>query len=73
MLNNDLTILSGATMKEKVDKEENKTLSVSIPESLIFKLKKEALIQTRKKGRYISVSSLIVKSLTQTFKNEEDK
>jgi hypothetical protein len=57
---------------KKVDKEENKTLSVSIPESLIFALKKEALIQSRKKGRHISVSSLIVKSLNNFFKEEEE-
>jgi len=55
-------------MKEK-KKDENKTLSISIPESVIFALKKEALIESRRTGRHISVSSLVLKSLNRTFRN----
>lgn len=56
-------------MKEKKKVDENKTLSISIPESVIFALKKEALIESRRIGSHISVSSLVLKSLNKTFRN----
>lgn len=49
----------------------NKVLSISLPPDWITFLKKEALRQTLKKGKNISVSSLILKSLKQTWEETE--